>query len=335
MLVRTIGDERLRLTVSGLCLGTMNFGTRTDEATSLAILDRFRDAGGTFLDTANNYNQWLDNGDGGESEALIGRWLCSRKAVNSTVVATKAGARTTVSGDVGREHWEGLTSAAIRKAAEGSLHRLGTERLDLYYAHIDERGVPLEESAGSFAELAAEGVAGLIGASNITAWRLAEARQLAVGRGWAPYTCVQQMHTYLWPRPGLEQLYVVGDEMVDYVGAHADVTLLGYSPLFAGYYSRRNQPPSHATNFISNWRRLEVAGTAWDHESSWRRLAVLDEVSDELGATPNQVILAWILGSEPSIIPIFSVSSVPQLEECLGALEISLAPELRQRLDSA
>ncbi|HVK25525.1 MAG TPA: aldo/keto reductase, partial [Actinokineospora sp.] len=82
MLRRTIGDDRLRLEVSRLCLGTMNFGTRTDEATSFAILDRFRDAGGTFLDTANNYNQWI--GAGGDSEALLGRWLKSRSAVGSS-----------------------------------------------------------------------------------------------------------------------------------------------------------------------------------------------------------------------------------------------------------
>lgn len=101
----TIGDGRVDLTVSELCLGTMYFGYRTDEATAFAILDRFGDAGGTFLDTANCYGQW--HGDAGESERVIGRWLKSRKAHGDMVLASKVGARTTVPGDPDSRHWQG------------------------------------------------------------------------------------------------------------------------------------------------------------------------------------------------------------------------------------
>ena len=109
---RTIGDGRVSLTVSEICLGTMYFGYHTDEATSFAILDRFAEAGGTFLDTANNYGQW--HGDAGESERVIGRWLRSRGMAGRMVIATKVGARTTVPGDPDARHWQGLGAAPIR-----------------------------------------------------------------------------------------------------------------------------------------------------------------------------------------------------------------------------
>jgi aryl-alcohol dehydrogenase-like predicted oxidoreductase len=131
----TISDGRASLRVSELCLGTMYFGYRTDEAAAFAILDRFLEAGGTFLDTANNYGQW--HGEAGESERVIGRWMRSRGVVGTMVVATKVGARTTVPGDPDPRHWQGLAAQVIREDAETSLRNLGVDRLDLYYAHIE------------------------------------------------------------------------------------------------------------------------------------------------------------------------------------------------------
>lgn len=313
----------------------MNFGTRIDEATSIAILDRFLDGGGTFLDTANNYNQWLGGGDGGESEALIGRWLRSRGVRDEVVVATKVGARTTVPGDPDLRNREGLSPAAIRAAAEGSLRRLGRDRLDLYYAHIDDRDTPLEETVAEFAELAAEGVAGVLGCSNTATWRLAEARRLAQDRGGAPYTCVQQMHTYMYARPAMGALNVVSDELLDYASAHDDLRILCYSPLFAGYYARRHRTDAPSPGSAAAWRRLEPPGTAYDHASNRHRLDVLDEVAAEVGATPNQIVLAWMLGDESPFIPVFSASTTAQVGECLAALDVELDPELRRRLDDA
>jgi aryl-alcohol dehydrogenase-like predicted oxidoreductase len=110
-----IGDGRVSLTVSQVCLGTMFFGYRTDEATAFAILDRFRDAGGTFLDTANNYGQW--HGEAGESERVIGRWMRSRGVAGQMVIATKVGARTTVPGDPDSRNWQGLGAEAIKQDA--------------------------------------------------------------------------------------------------------------------------------------------------------------------------------------------------------------------------
>lgn len=238
-------------------------------------------------------------------------------------------------GDPDTKHREGLSRAAVRTAAEGSLRRLGQERLDLYYAHIDDRDVPLDETVGAFAELASEGTAGALGCSNTTTWRLAEARQLAGQHGWAPYTCVQQMHTYMYARPAMATLNVVTDELVDYAQAHPDLTLLCYSPLFAGYYARRHQQDAPPPHEAAAWRRLEPPGTAYDHPSNWHRLEVLDQVAADVGATPNQVVLAWLVGAEAAFVPIFSASSLVQMDECLGALDLTLEPGLRQRLDEA
>lgn len=309
-----ISDGRARLTVSELCLGTMYFGYRTDEATAFAILDRFREAGGTFLDTANNYGQW--HGDAGESERVIGRWLRSRNATDEMVVATKVGARTTVPGDPDMRHWQGLGAQAIREDAETSLRHLGKDRLDLYYAHIDDRSTPLEETVDAFAGLAESGKAGLLGASNTATWRIERARQLAAGR--PSYSCVQQEYSYLLPHPGPGQLNLISEELLDY-GAAEQLTLFAYSPLLAGYYAR---PQSKVRD-------------AYDHGGNDVRLRALRDVAAELGGTPNQVVLSWLLYQQPRIIPIPGASSVAQLDEILAATEVKLDQTLLRRLNQA
>ena len=210
----TISDGRASLRVSELCLGTMYFGYRTGEATAFAILDRFLEAGGTFLDTANNYGQW--HGEAGESERVIGRWMRSRGVAGTMIVATKVGARTTVPGDPDPRHWQGLAARAIREDAEISLRNLGVDRLDLYYAHIDDRSAPLAETVDALAGLAESGKAGLLGASNTATWRIERARGLARAAGRPGYSCVQQQHTYLLAQPEPGQLNLITEELLDY-----------------------------------------------------------------------------------------------------------------------
>jgi aryl-alcohol dehydrogenase-like predicted oxidoreductase len=314
---RMIGDGRVSMTVSEICLGTMYFGYRTDEATSFAILDRFAEAGGTFLDTANNYGQW--HGDAGESERVIGHWLRSRGMAGRMVLATKVGARTTVPGDPDPRHWQGLGAAAIGEDAETSLRNLGVDRLDLYYAHIDDRSTPLEETVAALASLAESGQAGLLGCSNIATWRIERARGIARAAGRPGYSCVQQQYTYLRPLPDPGQLNLITEELLDYAAA-ADLTLLAYSPLLAGCYARPDK----------------ALPAAYAHAANRERLSVLSEVAAELGATPGQVVLAWLLArSRPGIIPIPGASTVAQLDEILGATSLSLEDEVIRRLDEA
>ena len=325
MLYRTMGNRR---TVSALCLGAMNFGTTTSPETATAILDRFIAAGGTFIDTANNYNH--RDGHGGESEELLGRWMKSRSNRDQLVIATKCGARTTTPGDPDDANWEGLGATAIDSAVKGSLARLGIDRIDLYYAHIDDRTAPLEETVGAFGRLAADGIVDLVGCSNITSWRLERARRLAADQGLAPYSVLQQRHTYLWPKPlrqgGIERLGSphfrhVGIEHLDYLNEHRDVTLVAYAALLGGSYGRPERP--------------FPAELGYAHPAAYARFEVLRQVAQELGATTNQVVLAWLLHQDPVVIPLFGASSIGQLDEALDAVEISLDAELMDRLDAA
>jgi aryl-alcohol dehydrogenase-like predicted oxidoreductase len=313
---RQLSDGRVSLQVSPLCLGTMYFGYRTDEPTSFAILDRFLEAGGNFLDTANNYGQW--QGDAGESERVIGRWRRSRGITDEVVIATKVGARTLVPGDPSPEHWQGLGAKTIREDAETSLRQLGVDRLDLYYAHVEDRATPLEETVDALAALAEQGTVGLLGASNHATWRIERARAIARAGGRPAYQCVQQECSYLLAQPDRGQLNLVTQELVDYAGEEG-LTLLAYSPLLKGAYARPGQAPP--------------AGYA--HPGNQARMAALREVAAELGATPNQVVLAWLLDGEPPMIPVVGASTVAQLDETLGALELRLDPEVRARLDAA
>ncbi|QHC22453.1 aldo/keto reductase [Streptomyces sp. GS7] len=321
MYYRTLGgDQGPR--ISAVCLGTMPFGTTVDERTSLAILDRFAEAGGTFVDTANNYACWVPGATGDESEVLLGRWLRSRRAADRTVVATKAGARPDPArGPRWPANAEGLGATALRTAVEGSLRRLGTDRVDLYYAHIEDRRVPLEETVGTLAGFVRDGRVGTLGASNHATWRLAVARQSAAGRGLPGFRAVQQRHTYLRPRrdlpPGLQK--ETDGELLDYAAAHPDLTLLGYSPLMEGAYTREDRPLPER----------------YDHPGSVVRLRVLAEVAAESGATANQVVLAWLMGGPVPVVPVIGVSSVAQLDECLAALDVVLDPCQRARLDTA
>lgn len=324
MLYRTIAGR----TVSALCLGAMNFGSTTPPATAIAILDRFVAAGGTFIDTSNNYNQWI--AQGGESEELLGRWMQSRGNRDQLTIATKCGARTTVPGGDPNDNWEGLSAAAIDSAVKGSLTRLGTDHIDLYYAHIDDRNTSQEETVGALGRLAADGVVGVLGCSNTAAWRLEGARQLADVQGVPPYAVIQQHYTYLWPNPpalrGVRRLgsphhQHAGIEHLDYVSAHPDVTLVAYQPLLAGSYAHLDRP------FPAN--------RGYAHPTAYARFEVLRHVAHELGATPNQVVLAWLLHHDPPIIPLFGASSLAQVDEALDALDINLDAQLMDRLDNA
>jgi aryl-alcohol dehydrogenase-like predicted oxidoreductase len=312
----TIGDGRASLRVSELCLGTMYFGYRTGEATAFAILDRFLEAGGTFLDTANNYGQW--HGEAGESERVIGRWMRSRGVVGKMIVATKVGARTTVPGDPDPRHWQGLAASVIREDAETSLRNLGVDRLDLYYAHIDDRSAPPAETVDAFASLAESGKAGLLGTSNTAIWRIERARGLARAAGRPGYSCVQQQHTYLLAQSEPGQVNLITEELLDYARGE-QLTLLAYSPLLAGAYAQSGRSIS----------------AAYQHAANHARFATLRDVATDYGATLNQVVLAWLLHCQPAIIPVPGASSVAQLDEILAATELKLNAATLDRLDKA
>ncbi|MEU4197233.1 aldo/keto reductase [Kribbella sp. NPDC026611] len=317
----TLADGGAGLDVSSLCLGTMYFGTTIDEDRAFAILDRFVEAGGTFIDTANTYSFWVPGGTGAESEQLLGRWLASRRTRDQVVLATKVGALPDPPGASWPESAEGLSSKVIEAQAVASMRRLGTDYLDVYYAHIEDRRTPLADTVAGFGALIERGTVRIAGCSNHAAWRIATAREVAKAGGVPGFSCVQQRHTYLRPRPGSDfgANPPASEELLDLVRTEPELTLLGYSVLLSGAYSRADRPvpEQYAT------------------EENRRRLGVLGEVARELGATPNQVVLAWLLRGDPPVLPILGVSSVRQLEECLGALDLELDETLVERLDAS
>jgi aryl-alcohol dehydrogenase-like predicted oxidoreductase len=327
MKYRTIGtDPATRRDVSVLSLGAMLFGTRTDEPTSFAVLDRYAEAGGTFIDTSGNYAYWADGGQGGQSEELLGRWRRSRGVGAEIFIATKVGARPAAPGTSFLDNPEGLSAKIISESAERSLQRLGLDKLDLLYAHIDDPAVPQSETVAGFAELVAEGTVGLLGVSNQWTWRVDRARALAAAAGLPGYEVLQYSHSYLRPRADLGgglspdgQPGGVGGDLLSYVRDDPSLTLVAYSPLLAGAYTRPDKP----------------LGAEYDHPGTPARLAALREVAAQTGATVNQVVLAWLIGGEIPVIPLVGASSVAQLDESLAAVDLELTAGQRHHLDTA
>ena len=320
-------DPATRREVSALSLGAKLMGSRTDEATSFAILDRYAEAGGTFIDTSGNYAFWVHGTQGGESEELLGRWRRSRGIGDEIVIATKVGARPLApSAGFGGVDLDGLSAKAIRESAERSMSRMGVSRLDLMYAHVDDPAVPQAETVEGFAELVSDGVVGLLGVSNHWAWRVERARALATAAGLPAYEVLQYQHTYLRQRndqPGQwspdGEPGAASPDLLSYLRSSPELTLVAYSPLLSGRYVRADKP----------------LGPEFDHAGTPRRLSALGAVAAETGATANQVVLAWLMGGELPVIPLVGASSVAQLEESLAAVDLELSAGQRARLDEA
>jgi aryl-alcohol dehydrogenase-like predicted oxidoreductase len=322
--------------VSQLSLGCMIMGTSTDEPTSFQILDEYADAGGTFLDTANCYAWWHRQGSlGGESEELLGRWLRRSGRRDDVFLATKGSGmvwdQDGLWGDadgpdwaIARRRFEGAGAQTLRTAIDASLRRLGTDHVDLYYVHVDDRSTPLEETLDALAGIVAAGKARFIGWSNVRTWRLERVRQLCGQRGWPAPVALQQQHTYLRRRAGLRHASIVDDEQMDYLRAHDDLTLVAYSPILKGVYDDEAKRRGH-------WAMEPYAGP-----DSQARLAVLGEVAAEVGATPNQVVLAWLLrAGSPTIVPLIGPRTLEQYRAALPALDLKLSDEQVARLNAA
>jgi aryl-alcohol dehydrogenase-like predicted oxidoreductase len=317
--MRTVPLGNTDVQVSVFCLGTMYLGSREDQATSYRLLDQYVEAGGSFLDTANTYARWLPGCSGGESEALLGKWMRERRNRSRMSVATKVGF-----GYPGVER--GLRARQIETECEKSLRRLGTATVDLYQAHVDDRNTPMEETMEAFDRLVLAGKVRFVGASNFAVWRLEEARWVSQTHGWMQYCSIQQHYSYLRPRPGASfaPQVAANADLLDYCRARR-LTLLAYSPLLGGAYTRTDR------SFPAQYQGPD----------SDARLAVLNIIAREVGATPNQVVLAWIarmgtsVQSAPAVIPLVAASTTKQLQENLAALELTLSPDQVARLHDA
>ncbi|ACB22342.1 MULTISPECIES: aldo/keto reductase [Methylobacterium] len=306
---------RSDLTVAPFCLGGNVFGWTADEAASFAILDRFVESGFDFIDTADVYSRWAPGHVGGESETVIGKWLAARPGARDRIVlATKVGM------DLG-EAGQGLSAAHIERACEASLRRLGVDRIDLYQSHLDDATVPLEETLRAHERLITAGKVRAIGASNYTAARLAEALGIAASAGLPRYECLQP--DYSLAQRGYEA------ELEPLCRAE-QIGVIGYFSLAAGFLTGKYRSARDAAG-----RARENRVAKYLNPRGLALLDVLDAVAQACGASPAQVALAWIIARPGITAPIASATSVAQLDELLGAVRLTLAPEAIDRLDAA
>jgi aryl-alcohol dehydrogenase-like predicted oxidoreductase len=309
-------------------------GNATGEEDSVRILDRYHDVGGSFIDTADCYEWWArPGGHGGESEEVLGRWLRGRR--DDVFIATKGSGLPVHSPDLwaadGTANWElarrtfsGAGADHLREALEGSLRRLGTDHVDLYYVHVDDRSTPLEETLAALASFVREGKVRYLGWSNVATWRLERIRGLCAANGWPLPVAVQQQHSYLRPKAGEESVSIVSAEQLDYLQANDDQTLVAYSPILKGVYDSAVKRDGHR------------AMGAYAGPEADARLAVLGAVAEEAGVTPNQLVVAWLLHqTSPRVIPLIGPRTPDQFEASLPALDVKLTPEQLDRLDAA
>jgi len=311
---RRIG--RSDLMVPPLCFGGNVFGWTADEATSFALLDALVAAGFTFIDTADVYSAWAPGNKGGESEAIIGKWMKARGNRDRLVIATKVGM------EMGPGK-KGLSQAYIRAAVEDSLRRLQTDYIDLYQAHQDDPDTPLEETLDAFAGLVKDGKVRAIGASNYTAARLAEALAISERKGIPRYESLQPEYN-LFDRAGYEA-------SLEPLCREKGLGVISYYSLASGFLSGKYRSERDAGKSV---RGGKIVGQ-YLNDRGFRILAALDEVAARYSATPAQVALAWLIARPSITAPIASATTTAQLEELIGATRLQLDREAIEALDRA
>ena len=316
MLVRKLG--RTGLKVSSLCLGGNTFGWTTEQKASEAVLDAYVEAGGNFIDTADVYSRWAPGNKGGESEIALGIWLTARKHRASMLIATK------VCGPMGPgPNDAGLSRTHIMEGVEASLRRLQTDYIDVYQAHWDDKETPLQETLRAFDDLVSQGKVRYIGASNYSAWRLTRALWESERQGYARYECLQ-------PKYNL----VIRDEYereLEPLCLEQGVGVIPYSSLASGFLSGKYR----AGEALPKTARAGGVEKTYMNERGFRVLAAVEKVAAAANATPAQVSLSWLAHRPGITAPIASATTVAQLKELVGGIDLRLDSEATAALDHA
>jgi aryl-alcohol dehydrogenase-like predicted oxidoreductase len=310
---RPLGHSGLR--AAPLALGGNVFGWTADEPTSFAILDRFVDSGFDLIDTANTYSTWVPGHTGGESEAIIGKWLRKSGKRDRVLIATKVGMP--IQGE------EGLKRAQIEKHVDASLKRLQTDRIDLYQTHKDDPDTPVEETLDALAGLVKAGKVRAIGASQYEPARLRESLEASKRLGLPTYDTLQPEFN-LYDRAGFER-------DLQPVAVEYGLAVIPFFGLAKGFLSGKYRKVSD----IEGRPRAAGLKKYFEGDRGMRILAALDSVSKRLGATPAQVSLAWIMAQPSIAAPIVSATSVQQLDEIAGAARLKLDTADLAQLDAA
>ncbi len=309
MKLRPIGTSSLK--TAPLALGGNVFDWTADEAVSFRVLDIFVDAGGTMIDTADVYSAWVPGHKGGESEALIGRWLKRDPAKrDKVVIATKVG------------FFEGLAPDVIARSCATSLERMGIAEIDLYYQHKDDEAVPLADSLGAMDALVKAGKVKAIGLSNFTAPRVEEALEVSASQSLSRPAALQNWYNLV--------------EREKFEGPLRDVALreglavFPYYGLANGFLTGKYRSKDDLSKSPRGLRNIEYL------EGRGREvLAALDALSADVGAPPATLALAWLMAQPAVTAPIASATSVEQLDELIAAMSLELTAAQVERLNAA
>jgi aryl-alcohol dehydrogenase-like predicted oxidoreductase len=312
----TIKLGRTGLKVSRLCMGTMQFGWSLGEADSHRVLSATFEAGINFFDTADIYSRWVEGNPGGVAETYLGSWMKKNKIPRDQIVlATK------VRGEMGKgPNDQGLSRVHIMNAVEASLKRLQTDTIDLYQSHWTDDDTPIEETLRAFDDLIRQGKVRYVGASNYAAWELMQALWTADKCNLARYDSLQPHYNLLWRAEFERELRAVCKTY--------EIAVIPYSPLAGGFLTgkyRRDTP-------LPESKRAEGRKRAMT-EKNFALLDKMDEMAAAHNATLAQVALAWMLADPVVTSPIIGATSVKQLNENLGALNVKLSVEERKALD--
>jgi aryl-alcohol dehydrogenase-like predicted oxidoreductase len=308
---------RTGLQISRLCLGTMTFGWSSDEATSFAIMNKAFESGINFFDTADIYSYWVKGNKGGESETIIGKWL-KTKSRRDFVIATK------VRGPM----WEGVSGEGlsrqhIKHAVEDSLRRLQTDYIDLYQTHYIDENTPHEETLRALDDLVHEGKVLHLGCSNYAAWELMKALWIADKYETARFDCIQPHHS-LFHRAEFEK-------ELEPACLDQQIAVIPYSPLAAGFatgkYTRENRHPDSTRSESGLVKQLINNDKAYEVLDALRDMATFRNVP------MAQIALAWQLARPSITSPIIGARTVEQLQEALGAEEITLHVDELKRIE--
>lgn len=294
--------------VHPLVLGGNVFGWTADLKASFAVLDEFVALGGNLIDTAESYSAWVPGNSGGESEDVIGRWLAARAGMRERVlIMTKVSAP--------------LTRQRIAAACEASLRRLGVEALDVYLAHNPDPETSVAETLEAFDQLVREGKVRVVGASNHSAEQMRLALQASSAYSWARYDVLQPAYSLL--NRGYE------NDLAP-LCREAEIGVVGYAALANGFltgkYERERPLPASG--------RAASVQQRWMNDRGWRVLDAVMEAAKEVGCSPAQAALAWVMAKPPPMVgPIASATSGEQVRELMAAGDLVLPPDVMRRLD--
>jgi aryl-alcohol dehydrogenase-like predicted oxidoreductase len=297
-----------------LVLGGNVFGWTADTSTSFALLDRFVEKGGRMIDTADVYSAWVPGHQGGESEEVIGQWLKRSGKRDGVLIATKVGM---LPGEGG----EKLAPARIAAACEASLKRLGTDRIDVYFAHQDDESVPQEDVLEAFGKLIDAGKVRVLGASNFHAMRLKSALDIALEKGLPHYHVLQ-------PEYNLVSRRKFEGELQD-LAIERNIAVTPYYGLASGFLTGKYRSKADLDKSVRGNRMGELLDTRQG------MLDAMDAVAGETGATLAQVALAWLAAQPGVTAPIASATSIEQLDDLMGSMDVSLSDEQLARLTDA